>query len=310
MLVNNPPVQVADGLWMLGTNEYPLFLYNGKSEAAIFEGGTGSMGPLVLQQMERLGLGKGLVTQVVVTHAHPDHVMAVPLFRKVFPRVVVLASDAAAKTLANEKAIAFFRKIDGALTASLLAAGLIAEEHRPEPLAESQIAVDHVIEEGGTIEVGKAAAFAVLATPGHSECSLSFHEAAQGILIISDATGYYMPQHGYWWPNYFTDYGTYIASIERLAELGAETLCLSHNGVIRGADDVASYFAGAIAATEAYHGRIAAAANAGKPAREIAEELGAEVYEKTQLLPLDFFQKSCGLLVKQSLRHEGIGLGG
>jgi len=45
---------------------------------------------------------------------------------------------------------------------------------------------------------------------------------------------------------------------------------------------------------------------AGKPVRQLAEELGAEVYAKTQLLPLDFFQKNCGLLIKQSLRHEGI----
>ena len=40
--------------------------------------------------------------------------------------------------------------------------------------------------------------------------------------------------------------------------------------------------------------------------RGIAEVLGSEVYEKTQLMPLDFFQKNCGILVKNSLRHEGI----
>jgi hypothetical protein len=35
--------------------------------------------------------------------------------------------------------------------------------------------------------------------------------------------------------------------------------------------------------------------------------LGAEVYARTQLMSLEFFQKNCGLLVKLSLRHEGIG---
>ncbi len=38
----------------------------------------------------------------------------------------------------------------------------------------------------------------------------------------------------------------------------------------------------------------------------IAEGLGAEIHEKKPLLPLDFFQKNCGLLVKLSLQHEGI----
>jgi len=30
------------------------------------------------------------------------------------------------------------------------------------------------------------------------------------------------------------------------------------------------------------------------------------VYQKTQLMPPDFFVKNCGLLVKTSLRHAGI----
>jgi hypothetical protein len=58
--------------------------------------------------------------------------------------------------------------------------------------------------------------------------------------------------------------------------------------------------------TKAYHARIVDAAKAGQTVREIAATLGAEVYEKTPLMPLDFFQKNCALLVKQSLKHEGI----
>ncbi len=40
--------------------------------------------------------------------------------------------------------------------------------------------------------------------------------------------------------------------------------------------------------------------------RGLLEQLGSEVYQKTQLLPLDFFQKNCKVLVKMSLEHEGI----
>jgi len=49
-----------------------------------------------------------------------------------------------------------------------------------------------------------------------------------------------------------------------------------------------------------------AQARDGKTVRQIAEPLGAEIHKQTPVLPLDFFQKNCGLLVKQSLRHEGI----
>jgi glyoxylase-like metal-dependent hydrolase (beta-lactamase superfamily II) len=315
MLIKDPPAAVTLHLVMLGTNEYPLFLYKGEREGTIFEGGVGAMGPLLLEQLDTLGIGRDSVTQVVVTHAHPDHVMAVPLFRQAFPGVTVLASAAAAKTLSVEKAVSFFAKIDGALTESLRTAGLIADRHRPQPLASPQIAVDRVLQEGDAVAVAAGVAFEVLETPGHSECSLSFHEPRARILVISDATGYYVPAsadasagrpEGCWWPNYFVGYAPYLRSIERLAGLGAEVLCLSHNGAVTGAGDVAAYLRGALAATRAYHERIVAEARAGKSAREIAEALGAEVHAKTQLLPLDFFQKNCAFLVTQSLRHEGM----
>lgn len=304
MLILNPPTQITDNLVMLGTNEYPLYLYQGRSEGAIFEGGTGAMGPVLREQIAQLGVAADFVKQAVVTHGHPDHVMAVPMFREIFPGIAVLASAAAAKAMGAEKAVSFFCQVDEALTGALLKAGRIEEKHRPQPLAEMRIAVDRIIAEGDKIAIGDAA-FEVLETPGHSDCSLSFYEPEAKILLVSDATGYYLPEANYWWPDYFIDYGTYVASMRRLAELDAKVLCLSHNAAVEGAEDIRAYFNDAIAATEEYHRRILGEHEAGKSVRQIAEMLGAEVYEKTQLLPLDFFQKNCGLLVKQSLAAAG-----
>ncbi len=305
MLINHPPAALAGNLWMLGTAAYPLYLFHSAGGAAIVEGGTGAMAGLVGQQFESLGIAREAVTQLVITHAHPDHVMAVPRLREVFPALSVVASQAATRTLAAEKAIAAFAQVDEALTASLLAAGTIREEHRPQAAAPKPIAVDRVVREGDTIAVGDIA-LEVLETPGHSECSLSLYEPRSKTLVISDATGYYVPEHHAWWPNYFAGYGAYVRSIERLAGLDAEILCLSHNAAVCGREDVRAYFADALAATRAYHDRIVAEARAGRPVRQIAEQLGTEVHRLTQLMPLEFFQKNCGFLVKQSLRHEGI----
>lgn len=305
MLIKNPPVAILDNLWMLGTNPYPLYLVKGEREAAVFEGGVGAMGKVLGEQMAGLGIAGDSVKQVVVTHAHPDHVMAVPAMRALFPQAAVLASAIAAKTLAVEKAIDAFCDIDQMLTGSLLGSGTIREEHRPEPLAERQIAVDRVLKEGDAVTV-EGLAFTVLETPGHSDCSLSFHEPKAGVLIVSDATGYYFADENAWWPNYFTDYGKYVDSMRRLATLEADVLCLSHNAAIRGRDEVAGYFRDCIADSEAYHGRICERIRAGIPVRQLAEELGAEVHAKTPLLPLGFFQKNCGILIKQSLRHENL----
>jgi glyoxylase-like metal-dependent hydrolase (beta-lactamase superfamily II) len=305
MLIKNPPVALADNLWMLGTSAYPLYLVRGEREAALFEGGIGAMGKMLGEQLQQLGIPGESIKQVVVTHAHPDHVMAVPIFRSMFPGVAVLASAAAAKTLGIEKAIAAFCDVDRALSGALVKMGSIGDRHRPEPLAERQIAIDRLLKEGDAVAVD-GHSFTVLETPGHSDCSLSFHEPRAGILIVSDATGYYMPDDNTWWPNYFTDYGKYVASMRRLAGLGAEVLCLSHNAAIRGGADVAAYFRDCIATTEAYHRRICEAIKSGTPVRQLAEELGGEIHAKTPVLPVEFFQKNCGILIKQSLRYENM----
>ncbi|UCE48924.1 MAG: MBL fold metallo-hydrolase [Phycisphaerales bacterium] len=303
MLIKDPPIKVADGVRMLGTNEYPALLVTDADEGAIFEGGVGAVGPVVKEQLADLDVSVDLVKLVIITHAHPDHVMAVPAFRELFPAVTVCASKAAAGTLSVEKAVNFFTKIDGMLTEALIKAGSIKEKHRPQPLKEKQIPVDRVLADGDTVAIGRRK-FDVLATPGHSDCSLSFHEQATGLLIISDATGYYIPDSGYFWPNYFADYGAYIESIQRLMSLNAEIVCLSHNAVIKGAEAVKAYFEAATTATEAYHERIVTEIGAGRSQEEVARQLGNEVYENTQLLGVEFFQKNCEQLVKQSVKYS------
>jgi glyoxylase-like metal-dependent hydrolase (beta-lactamase superfamily II) len=305
VLINNPPARLADGLWMLGTAAYPVYLCCDGDEAAIFEGGIGAVASLVARQLTDLGIAAKTVTQAIVTHAHPDHVMAIPRFRAVFAELRVVASETAAKTLAAEKAVAFFHQIDEALFGSLVAMGRIGPEHRPAALADKQITVDRVVKEGDTVAIG-ARSFDVLATPGHSECSLSFFDRASRALVASDATGFYVPERETWWPNYFAGYAAYLASMQRLAALDAEVLCLSHNGAVCGAESVRDYFARAIAATEAYHRRIVEQIRAGKAAGELAAELGREAYDFAPVLPAEFFQKNCSLLIKQSLKHAGL----
>lgn len=303
MLIDNPPVEVSDRVWMLGTTAYPMYLVRGRNEGAIIEGGIGALGPLLRRQLDELGVGPEYVRQAVVMHAHPDHVMAIPLLRELFPGVVVTASAPAATTLCIEKAIGFFTRIDAELTAGLNRAGAIAESPPPVAVPENRIAVDRTVRESDVIAV-EDFTFSVLETPGHSDCSISLHEPEQRVLVISDASGFYIPAQKTWWPGYFTSYPQYLSSMERLASLDAETLCLSHYGAIRGQDEVREYLAGAIVATRQYHERIVAETKAGRSARDIAEELGAEIHRLTPILPLDFFQKNCAVMVKQSLKHE------
>ncbi len=306
MLINDPPVQISSRLWMLGSNAFPVYLYRDESDGTVFEGSVSAMGPVLDGQLQSLGIAKEEIRRLVVTHAHPDHVMAIPVFRKMFADLEVIASEPAAKTLQIEKAVSFFGKMDGALTRWLSETGVIDANDRQDPLGEKRIAVDRIVHDGDRIEVGRNMTFRVLETPGHSDCSLSFHEPDENVLIISDATGYYLPDQEFMWPGYLAGYADYLQSIERLAGIGAEVLCLSHNAVIQGREDVTDYFRRSVTATEQYHERIISQAKAGESVQSIAAQLGSEIYERTGQLTLDFFQKNCALLVKHSLQHAGM----
>jgi glyoxylase-like metal-dependent hydrolase (beta-lactamase superfamily II) len=304
MLFTKPPVEILPELLMLGVSAYLFYLVRGENEGLLFEGGISAVGDVLRRQLAERGLAEGYIRRVVITHGHPDHVMAVPGLRAAFPGIKVLASAVAAQTLATEKAIAAFNQIDEALTGALRSSGQLAPEAQAHPPTEKLIPVDLLLGEGDRLEIDSLS-FQVLATPGHSDCGLSFFEPRRGILVVSDATGYYLPEHHEWWPNYFADYGAYLASMERLAALGSEVLCLSHNAAIRGQAEVRCYFEEAIAATRRYHERILAAARAGQSVRQIGAELGNEVFAKAPLLPLEFFQKNCALLAKLSLKYAG-----
>jgi 2-aminobenzoylacetyl-CoA thioesterase len=305
MLIDKPPVEITNGLWMLGSPAYPMFLVRGRSEGAIIEGGIGALGPMLRRQLADLGIGSDYVRQLIVMHAHPDHVMAIPMLRELFPGVAVIASATAAATLCIEKAVDYFTRIDADLTAGLNRTGAVSDSPPKVVVEGNRIAIDRTVRQGDTIAV-EDFAWTVLETPGHSDCSISLHEANRRILMVSDAGGFYMPKLGFWWPGYFTGYAAYLNSLEKLAALDAEILCLSHNGTICGADEIRAFFAGSIAATRQYHERIIAETKAGRSTREIAEQLGNEMHARTPVLPVDFFQKNCGVMIKQSLKHEGL----
>ena len=91
-----------------------MYLVRGAREGAVSEGGISALGPLLAVQLKQLGVSADYLRQVVITHAHPDHVMAIPVLREMFPGLSVLASEVAATTLNAEKVVAFFRQIDGA----------------------------------------------------------------------------------------------------------------------------------------------------------------------------------------------------
>lgn len=54
MLIQEPPVEVVSGLWMLGTPQYPVYLFKSGHEGTLIEGGIRAIGSVLAQQFEQL----------------------------------------------------------------------------------------------------------------------------------------------------------------------------------------------------------------------------------------------------------------
>jgi len=114
-------------------------------------------------------------------------------------------------------------QLDQALAASLSRSGLLGQAGQPQTPAVTTIGVDQVIADGDVIQLGDWS-WTVLATPGHSDCSISLYDADRRVLVISDATGYYMPataggaEQGSRWPTYCSPSRRYAPARGRLRQ--------------------------------------------------------------------------------------------
>ena len=177
-----------------------------------------------------------------------------------FPGLSILASAAAAATLNAGESGGLLpqdrRRLDGRLAEDPARS---PQPPLPPPLAENRIAVDRVVREGDVIAVDEPSWRGV----GDARPQRLQHQPARcgrsGVLVISDATGYYLPESRTWWPNYFSGYAAYVASIERLAALDAEIALPEpqrRHGRRGRMSESTSH--GALAATRQYHDRIVA----------------------------------------------------
>jgi len=133
----------------------------GPGAVALIDAGHDRAGAAVLAELTRRRLGPGAVKAVLLTHGHPDHIAAIPLFPNA--EVMVLPPDAA---LAEGRA---------------RGRGWLA---RLAPLRPTGVKVTRELHDGETIAIGDAFV-RVFAIPGHTAGSAAY--LVDGVLFLGDA---------------------------------------------------------------------------------------------------------------------------
>ncbi|MGO8945838.1 MAG: MBL fold metallo-hydrolase [Syntrophobacteraceae bacterium] len=219
------PGKIYSNLWYLGAEESGIYLLRGRHGTALINGGMSYILPDVLTQMREFGIDPGEITKFLILHSHFDHVGVVPYFKRNYPAIEILASEAAVRTFENPKAIELINSYNR------LSAGEKTESLKGFDLEwRTDIKPLHV-REGDTIDLGRIG-LKIYETPGHSNCSISAYEPNEGVLFASDAMG--IPFLDKLFPCMNTNIDQYLNSLEKLRPLKVNVFCADHYGYITG----------------------------------------------------------------------------
>ena len=198
---------VKDGFVSLGMVDV------GQGEVALIDAGNDRAGKAILAELARRQLGPEAVRAILLTHGHPDHMAAAPLF----PRAEVMA-------LEEDVALAEGR-----------AAGK-GPVQRFFPVKPTGIKIARVLHDGETVNLG-GVAFRVFATPGHTAGSAAY--LVNGVLFLGDAAdakdhGRIVPGPWLFGENGEQGRASLVRLAKRLAQDGekVEVIVFAHSGVL------------------------------------------------------------------------------
>lgn len=206
------------------------YLIEGETPVLV-ETGSQSSVPVLLAQLERLGVGADDLSGVVVTHIHLDHAGGVGDVSRAFPRASVYVHPKGARHLADPtRLIDSAARVYGPLLDSLYG--------RLDPTPSERI---HVLEDGEAIRVGPARSLVAVDSPGHAKHHVALHDSVTGVLFAGDAIGVKLPDAGVLRPSTPPpdfDLDQALTSLSRFVERRPTGLALAHYGLLPNPLDV------------------------------------------------------------------------
>lgn len=285
---------ISDRVRCLGNRHFNMFVV-GKTSAAVVECGvTGSVISFE-EQWEQAALKPEIIC-LMAMHAHFDHVCGIPRLKTLFPAAPVAASPEAAKALGKKKVVSNFFEQDAAMVEVLREEGELTGP--VEVPAVDNIEIDCFLDEGEVLDVGQGVKLQIIATPGHSPCSLSAYLPEDQVLFISDAAGFQISDTELF-PIFFQGYELYVESIRRLMGFPAKVLALPHERIWSGSA-IDDFWQRALFQTEQAFAVIRELIEAGTAWEEMEEMLLERYYRGNLLIYTPENIKTCvNLLVRR-----------
>jgi glyoxylase-like metal-dependent hydrolase (beta-lactamase superfamily II) len=190
-------------------------------QTALIDCGMAYCAPNLIHNMKQVLHNKRL-DYIVISHSHYDHIGAIPYLKQEWPSSRVLGAEHAQQVLNRPNALKTIRNF------SRQAAKLFAVRDLQE-YDDAMLKVDEVICDGDILDLG-GLCIKVIATKGHTNCSLSFLINNE-TLFASESTGV-MNKSGRILPGFITSCAEAIASIQLCQEINPRFIISPHLGLV------------------------------------------------------------------------------
>jgi glyoxylase-like metal-dependent hydrolase (beta-lactamase superfamily II) len=183
-------------------------------------------------------IGSRKVTNLLITHYHPDHFgYAGGLQKKTGAQVSMTKTDANSGLSSWHSA--FLETMPGHYRASgvpeAMALQMAGNTADFQPLVNPMPHVGHYFEEGERVVIGRYE-YEVIFTPGHSDGMVCFYNAEKSVLFSADhILPKITPNISYWFHGNENPLAAYLASLEKIKQLGADFVIPSHGKPFNGA---------------------------------------------------------------------------
>jgi glyoxylase-like metal-dependent hydrolase (beta-lactamase superfamily II) len=239
--------KIVEGLYALADIDLPAWLVTAETPA-LFDAGITFMGPAYFKEIRQVLGNESRLRWLFITHAHFDHSGTAPYLKRRIPGLKVAASRLASEIFKKPNAVNLIQSLSRDFE----------EEHKAlvgsENVFFDALAVDRILEDGETVDLGGGWTFQVIATPGHTRDGVSFYFPGIKALICGEAAG--VPDRNFRiHPEFLASYKDYVASLEKLASLDVEIIMLSHFYVLTGTD-ARGYMKKSLESTFAFAERI------------------------------------------------------
>lgn len=270
------------------------FLLLGNEKAALIDCGMAYCAAQLISNIKQY-LNNRTLDYILISHSHYDHLGAIPFLKQEWPDSQVGGAEYAERILKRENALATIRRLSEQ-AAGLFHAGELAWYD------DALMKVDTIIRDGDILELG-GLPIEVIATPGHTRCSLSFLVNNE-TLFPSESTGY-MSASGKIYPAFITSCADTLTSIEKCRKVNPRFIISPHYGLVNDSA-AADYWQNCIIAVQETKEFILRLAEQGYKEEQILHQYEQDFRDEQSRLeqPLTAFMLNAQSMIKTVLREK------